>query len=85
MTLSVAALLAAALRLWTPLAFAALGGADQILNVEDPGIAAYDPQSGRQLWRHPWPDGWRGHPKVSQPLVLPGDRQGRPLRFEAKW
>jgi outer membrane protein assembly factor BamB len=53
---------------------AALHNVPQILNLEDPGLAAYHPETGEQLWRHDWPQGWRGHPKVSQPLVLPDER-----------
>jgi outer membrane protein assembly factor BamB len=54
---------------------ATLHGVAQLLILEDVGVAAYDPKTGRQLWRHDWPwhGGW-GHPKVSQPLVLPGER-----------
>jgi len=54
---------------------ATLGGVPQILNQEDPGVAAYDPETGRQLWRLEWPWGPnQKHPKVSQPIPLPGDR-----------
>ncbi len=54
---------------------ATLCGVRQILNQEDTGVAAYDPQTGRQLWRLDWPWGPNmKHPKVSQPMPLPGDR-----------
>ncbi len=46
----------------------------QVLNQEDAGVAAYDPRTGRQLWRLDWPWGELKHPKVSQPIPLPGDR-----------
>jgi outer membrane protein assembly factor BamB len=55
-------------------ALATLCGVPQILNQEDPGVAAYDPKTGAQLWRLDWPWGDLKHPKVSQPLPLPGDR-----------
>jgi outer membrane protein assembly factor BamB len=55
-------------------ALATMCGVPQILNQEDVGVAAYDPQTGRQLWRLDWPWGILKHPKVSQPMPLPGDR-----------
>ncbi len=54
---------------------ATLHGVSQILNLEDGGVASYDPKTGQQLWKHDWP--WHGgssYPKVSQPMVVPGDR-----------
>lgn len=54
---------------------ATLCGERQILNQEDAGVAAYDPRTGQQLWRLQWPWGPdMKHPKVSQPIPLPGDR-----------
>ncbi len=50
---------------------AELAGARQILILNGKSLTAHDPTTGALLWRHPWPG---GHPKVSQPIPLPGDR-----------
>jgi outer membrane protein assembly factor BamB len=52
-------------------ALAELCGVRQVLLLRDFDLAAFDPADGRQLWSHPWP---AANPKVSQPLVLAGDR-----------
>ncbi len=52
---------------------ATLHGTVQIVNLEDKGVAAYHPETGRQLWTFDWP--WQDlEPKVSQPVILPGNR-----------
>ncbi len=53
---------------------ATIAGVEQIVNLEDKGVASYD-FSGRQLWKFDWPfPGLESaHPKVSQPVILPGD------------
>jgi hypothetical protein len=48
-----------------------LAGIPQILIFNSNGISAHDPVCGTNLWKHPWPS---GHPHVSMPIVLPGDR-----------
>ncbi|MDA7980042.1 MAG: PQQ-like beta-propeller repeat protein [Pirellulales bacterium] len=47
-------------------------GVQQILHINNKGLAAFDPQTLDLLWRSPWP--WEiSHPLVSQPVVLPDD------------
>jgi outer membrane protein assembly factor BamB len=48
-----------------------LAGIPQILIFNSNGVSAHDPVCGTNLWKHPWPS---GHPHVSIPIVLPGDR-----------
>ena len=50
---------------------AELCGVPQIVILNDNSVAGHDPQSGHQLWQHDWPG---PEPKVTQPLVLAGDR-----------
>jgi outer membrane protein assembly factor BamB len=50
---------------------AELCGQRQIVIFNDDAVAGHDPATGKQLWAHPWPG---NEPKVTQPLVLPGDR-----------
>jgi outer membrane protein assembly factor BamB len=49
-----------------------LAGKRQLLLFDGEGLAAYDPEKGTGLWRHPW----KTNPpvNVAQPIVLPGDR-----------
>lgn len=51
-----------------------LCGQEQIVCLDDGGISGYEPATGRELWRQPWP--WPGaeHPKVAQPVLLGDDR-----------
>jgi len=48
-----------------------LAGVRQILIFNSGGVLAHDPSSGEVLWKYHWPG---GHPHVSTPVVLPGDR-----------
>lgn len=48
-----------------------LMGVRQIIIFNSGGIFAHEPATGSILWRHPWPG---GHPHVSTPIVLPGER-----------
>jgi outer membrane protein assembly factor BamB len=50
---------------------AELCGQRQIVIFNDDAVAGHGPATGKQLWAHPWPG---NEPKVTQPLVLPGDR-----------
>ena len=50
---------------------AELAGVRQILIFNEAGLAAHDPATGEVLWRHPWPGQTE---RISQPVVLPGDR-----------
>jgi outer membrane protein assembly factor BamB len=50
---------------------AELVGERQILILNGRHLAAHEPAGGRVLWRHAWPAETE---KVSQPVVLPGDR-----------
>ena len=48
-----------------------LAGVAQILIFNSGGVSAHDPATGTKLWKYHWPG---GHPHVSMPIVLPGDR-----------
>jgi outer membrane protein assembly factor BamB len=48
-----------------------LGRVPQIVIFNSAGVSAHDPTTGTNLWKYPWPT---GHPHVSMPIVLPGDR-----------
>jgi outer membrane protein assembly factor BamB len=48
-----------------------LAGVPQILIFNSFGVCAHDPASGTNLWKYHWPG---GHPHVSTPVVVPGDR-----------
>jgi outer membrane protein assembly factor BamB len=48
-----------------------LAGATQILIFNAGGVSAHDPATGTNLWKYHWPG---GHPHVSMPIVIPGDR-----------
>ena len=50
---------------------AVLAGVRQILIFNGGGVFAHDPLTGAVLWNYHWPG---GHPHVSTPVVLPGDR-----------
>ncbi len=50
---------------------ATLAGQPQILMFNRRNVVAHDPQSGKILWQHPWPENTEC---VSQPLPVPGDR-----------
>lgn len=50
---------------------ATLARTQQVLIFNAHSVAAHDPATGKRLWSRPWPG---GHPHVSTPLVLPGDR-----------
>lgn len=52
-------------------ALARLAGREQVLIFTGSGVVAHALEDGRILWRHPWRG---GHPHVTVPLVLPGDR-----------
>lgn len=45
-------------------------GREQVLVLDDDGVAAYAPGSGETLWTFPFEG---GNPKVPQPVPLPGD------------
>jgi outer membrane protein assembly factor BamB len=51
---------------------ATLAGCRQILLLDGEILAGYEPQSGRELWRFPWPN--FQDINVTQPVVLEGDR-----------
>ncbi|MBI1903111.1 MAG: PQQ-like beta-propeller repeat protein [Planctomycetia bacterium] len=51
-------------------ALVTIGGVEQVLNVEDRGVASYA-LDGRRLWRFDWPWALAMHPKVSQPVFFP--------------
>lgn len=51
---------------------ATLAGRRQLLLLDGEILAGYDPQSGRELWRFPWPT--YQDINVAQPVVLEGDR-----------
>jgi outer membrane protein assembly factor BamB len=55
---------------WSSPVRAVLVGVPQILTFND-SLAAHDELTGRVLWRSPWSG---SYPRVSLPLVLPGDR-----------
>jgi len=48
-----------------------LAGRRQILLFNGSGLGGYDPDGGARLWLRRWPGGTQ---RVSQPVVLPGDR-----------
>jgi outer membrane protein assembly factor BamB len=48
-----------------------LAGTAQILIFNSGGVSAHDPATGTNLWKYRWPG---GHPHVSMPVVIPGDR-----------
>ncbi len=48
-----------------------LAGVTQILIFNSGGVSAHDPATGTKLWHYHWPG---GHPHVSMPVVIPGDR-----------
>ncbi len=50
---------------------ATLAQVQQILIFNDGGVSAHAILDGKILWKYPWPG---GHPHVSIPLVLPGDK-----------
>jgi outer membrane protein assembly factor BamB len=50
---------------------ATLGGVRQILIFNNGGVYAHNPTNGAVLWNYHWPG---GHPHISVPVVLPGDR-----------
>ena len=50
---------------------ATLAGLQQILIFNRNNVVAHDPQSGKILWQHAWPENTEC---VAQPLPLPGDR-----------
>jgi outer membrane protein assembly factor BamB len=50
---------------------ATLAGVEQILLLAHQAVIAHDPKSGDLLWQHPWQG---SHPKVSQPVVVGGNR-----------
>lgn len=49
-----------------------LGGARQILVVLESVVAGFDPQSGQQLWEHPWPGSSHANANVSQAWAADG-------------
>lgn len=53
---------------------ATLAGVDQVLIVNEDTASAHDPQTGRQLWEHPWEGHSSARPNVSQAVPLPPDR-----------
>lgn len=55
---------------WSSPVRAVLDGVPQILTFNH-SLAAHDERTGRVLWHSPWPG---KNPRVSLPLVLPGDR-----------
>jgi outer membrane protein assembly factor BamB len=55
---------------WSSPVRAVLAGVPQILTFND-SMAAHDELTGQVLWRSPWSG---TYPRVSLPLVLPGDR-----------
>lgn len=48
-----------------------LAGRDQIVSVNAGSVTGHDPDSGRQLWHHPWPG---DYPRVGQPAQVGPDR-----------
>jgi outer membrane protein assembly factor BamB len=50
---------------------AGLAGIQQIVIFNSGGVSAHDPLTGTNFWKYRWPG---GHPHVSTPVVLPGDR-----------
>lgn len=56
---------------WSSPVLATIGGVRQILMFGDEGIAGHDADGGKVLWGHPWKG---GHPHVSMPVALDGDR-----------
>jgi len=48
-----------------------LAGIAQILIFNSGGVSAHDPATGTNLWKYHWPG---GHPHVSMPVVIPGER-----------
>ena len=50
---------------------ATIGRAQQVLIFNSGNLAAHDPQTGKVLWKFPWPG---GHPHVAMPVVAPNDR-----------
>ena len=55
-------------------AVATIAGVRQILIVNETTVTAHDPDSGEQLWSHPWPSSSRQDASSSQAAVVPGDR-----------
>ncbi|WP_425614962.1 PQQ-binding-like beta-propeller repeat protein [Anatilimnocola sp. NA78] len=54
--------------------FAKVAGVDQIVAVNEVTLAGYDPQTGKELWRHDWQGNSSGDANVSQAFPLDGDR-----------
>ncbi len=48
-----------------------LAGIEQIVVLTQSNVVGHDATTGSRLWAFPWPEGTE---KVSQPVVLPGDR-----------
>lgn len=53
---------------------ATVAGVPQILIVTDKSIEGYAPDTGARLWRQEWPWKRAKHAKISQPLLVSGDR-----------
>ncbi len=47
---------------------ARLGGIDQVLVPTDAGLTAFEPQSGKILWKHDWPS--QDVPRIVQPTLI---------------
>lgn len=54
-------------------ALATLGGARQILTVNEGFVRAYTIEDGRLLWSYPWESNSEAGASISQPAVLPDD------------
>lgn len=52
---------------------ATLGGMRQIVMVNEKTVSGHEPETGRQLWEHPWPGDSSTNASSSQPVPLPGD------------
>lgn len=50
-----------------------VAGVEQILSVNEDNIASYDPETGQQLWRFPWPGSSNAAANCSQPVVVDAD------------
>jgi outer membrane protein assembly factor BamB len=51
--------------------YAELGGAPQLLQCSDRGLASFSPADGRLLWEHAWKT--KSNPRCVQPLLVGGD------------
>src|SRR5205814_5381403 len=51
---------------------ATIAGVRQVLLLDGEGISGYHPETGRELWGHPWVTDFEIN--AAQPVVLDGDR-----------